>query len=58
MKQGIEQLLSMPDVCGVCRTAFSLDVTAAREDAWRKLPSVVGLPSWKELEAEILECMV
>lgn len=58
MKQGVEQLSNMHDVCSTCRTAFSRDVAAAREDAWRSLPAVVGLPSWEELEAEAKESTV
>ena len=55
MKQAQDQVLDMPDVCPPCRVAFNKEVNNVREDAWRNLPAVVGLPSWEELEAEARE---
>lgn len=52
MRQAQDQLLEMPDVCTACRTAFSQDADNLREESWRALPGVVGLPSWETLEAE------
>ncbi|KAH9980275.1 hypothetical protein BGW80DRAFT_1434897 [Lactifluus volemus] len=38
-------------ICGPCQRAFRRDVSALRTRLWEELPSVVGLPSWKELLA-------
>ncbi|TCD70521.1 hypothetical protein EIP91_002866 [Steccherinum ochraceum] len=51
MVQVSEQIADNPDICGPCKRAFRQDVTTLREDVWRRLPSLCGLPSWSELEA-------
>ena len=50
MVQVSDEISSDPDVCGACRKAFKQDVRTLREDLWMRLPSVVGLPSWEELQ--------
>lgn len=57
MKQATDQLSDL-DVCKTCRVAFAQDVEAVREEAWRSLPAVVGLPSWENLELEVEETTV
>ncbi|KAF7346545.1 BTB domain-containing protein [Mycena sanguinolenta] len=42
---------SRGSVCGLCRRAFAQDVATLREKVWSELPSILGLPSWTELEA-------
>ena len=54
MKQALDQLSDI-GVCRVCWMGFSQDVDAVRESAWRDLPTVVGLPSWEDLELEAKE---
>ncbi|KAK7690020.1 hypothetical protein QCA50_006664 [Cerrena zonata] len=51
MVQVQDEILENPDVCGPCRRGFRQDVTALRENTWKSLPVIVGLPSWAELEA-------
>lgn len=51
MVQVQDEILENPDICAPCRRGFRQDVTALREDTWRNLPIVVGLPGWAELEA-------
>ena len=56
MRQAQDQL-TPSDVCAACRKSFADDVAKAREQAWRNLPIVVGLPSWEELEREAEELL-
>lgn len=51
MIQAQNEILDNPEVCGTCRRAFRQDVTALREETWKNLPTIIGLPSWEELEA-------
>ncbi|KAI0769014.1 hypothetical protein BD413DRAFT_478486 [Trametes elegans] len=48
--QAIDELADDPHVCAPCRRAFKEDVMALRKRIWAELPSVIGLPSWEELE--------
>lgn len=50
MVQVSDQIASDANVCGACRKAFKQDVGTLREDLWKRLPTVVGLASWEELE--------
>ncbi|KAI0074028.1 hypothetical protein K474DRAFT_1602276 [Panus rudis PR-1116 ss-1] len=50
MVQVSDEILDNPDICGPCRRGFRQDVAALREEIWQKLPSIVGLPSWSEME--------
>lgn len=38
-------------ICSTCQSGFQGDVNALRYELWMKLPHVVGLPSWEDLEA-------
>ena len=51
MVQVSELVAGNADVCAHCKRAFRQDVTTRREDIWRRLPSIVGLPSWEALQA-------
>ncbi|TFK70404.1 hypothetical protein BDN72DRAFT_870349 [Pluteus cervinus] len=51
MTQAIEEISRDSTVCNACSQAFHLDVHTFRQKAWDELPSVIGLPSWEEMEA-------
>ncbi|KAH8104528.1 hypothetical protein BXZ70DRAFT_593041 [Cristinia sonorae] len=51
MVQVSDEISEHQDVCGPCKRAFRQDVVTLREDIWRRLPSIIGLPSWEELNA-------
>ncbi|KAI0917318.1 hypothetical protein AcW1_007467 [Taiwanofungus camphoratus] len=51
MVQAMDELAEDPTVCRACRRAFREDVITARQKIWNELPSVIGLPSWEDLEA-------
>jgi hypothetical protein len=51
MVQAIEGLSDDSSVCLLCRAMFHHDVEGWRQIIWNDLPSVIGLPSWAELEA-------
>lgn len=51
MVQASDEIVESNDVCGPCKRAFRQDVTTLREDIWRRLPSIVGLPSWEAMQA-------
>ncbi|KAI9512411.1 hypothetical protein F5148DRAFT_1163101 [Russula earlei] len=51
MAQAMQWIDDDDTICGPCKRAFRRDVTALRTRLWEELPSVVGLPSWKELLA-------
>lgn len=51
MVQVSDDIAEAQDVCGPCKRAFRQDVTTLREDIWRRLPSIIGLPSWEEIQA-------
>ncbi len=55
MVQAMDEVVSYPNICVPCRKEFRQDVTAARQEAWKSLPSAIGLPPWEELEASDLE---
>ncbi|KAJ7174912.1 hypothetical protein C8R46DRAFT_1347907 [Mycena filopes] len=42
----------LAEVCGVCRPYLRDAHQRARQDFWDRLPSLYGLGSWEELEAE------
>ena len=48
--QVVNELAEDPNVCAQCRRSFKYDTIAMREKIWAELPSVIGLPSWEELE--------
>ncbi|KAL4250626.1 hypothetical protein ABKN59_005374 [Abortiporus biennis] len=54
MVQVSDEIFENSEICGPCRRAFRQDAHARREEVWNSLPSVVGLTSWKELEARDL----
>jgi hypothetical protein len=59
MKQAQEQFANLSsDVCELCRAGFYEDVVRTREEAWRNLPAIVGLPPWETLEQEAKESIV
>jgi hypothetical protein len=51
MAQALDELVNFPSICGYCREAFTNDVNTAREEAWIRLPTAIGLPTWEQLEA-------
>jgi hypothetical protein len=53
MSQAVSDLSEDPkgSVCGPCRRAFTQEVAVLREKTWNELPSVLGLPTWEEMEA-------
>jgi hypothetical protein len=51
MAQAMQWIDDDDTICGPCQRAFRRDITALRMRLWEELPSVVGLPSWKELLA-------
>ncbi|KAH9969594.1 hypothetical protein BC827DRAFT_1276213 [Russula dissimulans] len=51
MAQAMQWIEDDDTICGPCKRGFRRDVTALRARLWEELPSVVGLPSWKELLA-------
>ncbi|THH12204.1 hypothetical protein EW146_g7781 [Bondarzewia mesenterica] len=51
MSQTIDLIGDDKTICTACERAFRRDVAELREKFWKELPSVVGLPSWEELEA-------
>lgn len=51
MLQAIQGLQDDSSICQKCRTSFEHDVWKLRAAIWEELPSVIGLPGWKELEA-------
>ncbi|KAL6303479.1 hypothetical protein BKA93DRAFT_735036 [Sparassis latifolia] len=55
MVQAVDELAEDPNLCMPCQRAFGQDVIIARYKLWQELPSVVGLPSWKELISRDLE---
>ena len=51
--QGMDELATYPGVCQWCRKTFRQDVVALRNIVWQGLPTVVGLPPWEDLEADL-----
>ncbi|TFY75796.1 hypothetical protein EWM64_g8216 [Hericium alpestre] len=51
MMQAVQWIDDDVAICSVCKRAFRQDVTRHREEIWAELPSLIGLPGWKELEA-------
>jgi len=51
MLQALHELSEDPTVCEACRRSFRQDVLSFREEKWKELPSILGLPNWEELEA-------
>jgi hypothetical protein len=54
MIQATNTATSDMPLCDICKATFEEDVRSMREEIWSKLPSVVGLPGWKELLASDL----
>jgi hypothetical protein len=50
MLQTAHELSEDVDICHSCRRAFLRDIELVREEIWKHLPAVVGLPSWEELK--------
>lgn len=55
MVQAMDELSHDHTVCASCIRSFQQDVTAVRESVWQNLPSVIGLPSWEELQSMDLD---
>jgi hypothetical protein len=51
MAQAMQWIDDDDTICGPCKRGFRRDVMALRARLWEELPSVIGLPSWKELLA-------
>jgi len=51
MVQAMDQSVNDSTICAPCRRAFREDVYAARKKVWAGLPTLLGLPSWEDLEA-------
>ncbi|CCM03515.1 uncharacterized protein FIBRA_05649 [Fibroporia radiculosa] len=51
MVQAIDELSSISSVCMPCRRVFREDVLSARQEVWKGLPAVIGIPGWDDLEA-------
>jgi len=54
MVQVSDEITDHVDVCVPCRRKFRQDVTDTREEIWKSLPSVTGLPTWEQMEANDL----
>ncbi|VDC00778.1 unnamed protein product [Peniophora sp. CBMAI 1063] len=54
MLQAISWIESDDTVCNLCKRSFRRDVNAQREEWWKNLPSVLGLPDWERLVARDL----
>lgn len=55
MNQAILEVSGDSSFCEACQKAFRQDIADFREETWRGLPSVIGLPSWEELRASDLD---
>lgn len=53
MKQAIDSVRDDSTFCESCKQLFITEATAFREESWRKLPSVIALASWGDLESDL-----
>ncbi|KZV70190.1 hypothetical protein PENSPDRAFT_631993 [Peniophora sp. CONT] len=51
MLQAISWIEADDAVCDACKRSFRRDVNVQREEWWKTLPSVLGLPDWEKLVA-------
>jgi hypothetical protein len=55
MVQAMDELSGDRTICSTCQNAFRQDVTMYREDIWKNMPSILGLPSWQDMKVMDLQ---
>lgn len=53
MQQAYRNVQEDSVLCRACKVPFLQAIELFRENAWKELPSCIGLPSWEELALEL-----
>lgn len=50
MIQASQEISRDQTMCAICRSQFQTDVAELRRKTWEELPTIIGLPSWEEMQ--------